>query len=100
MEDAIVLLSTLSRNLDIFRCRLGAPANADVLIRRFRSGAFESALIAIDGMVNSQLIDEMVRCAMEAQQDKDDSNYAYTSDILAGVSLGGKAGPKNGSKLH
>ena len=52
------------------------------------------------GMPYSQLIDEMVRCAMEAQQDKDDCNYAYTSDILAGISLGGKAGPKNGAKMH
>ena len=60
MEDAVVLLKTLSRNLDIFRARLGAPENADVLIRRFRSGAFESALIAIDGMVSSQLIDENI----------------------------------------
>ena len=55
-----MLLKTLSRNLDIFRARLGAPENADVLIRRFRSGAFESALIAIDGMVSSQLIDENI----------------------------------------
>ena len=44
--------------------------------------------------------DKLVEFAMQAKQDKDDSNYAYTSDILAGVSLGGKAGPKNGSKLH
>lgn len=55
-----MLLKTLSRNLDIFRARLGAPGNADVLIRRFRSGAFESAIIAIDGMVSSQLIDENI----------------------------------------
>ena len=60
MEDAIVLLKSLQRNLDIFRDRLGAPLNADVLIRRFQSGAFESAVIAIDGMVNSQLIDENI----------------------------------------
>ena len=60
MEDAVVLLKDLSRNLDIFRARLGAPGNADVLIRRFRSGSFESALIAIDGMVSSQLIDENI----------------------------------------
>ena len=60
MEDAVVLLKALSRNLDIFRARLGAPGNSDVLIRRFRSGAFESALIAIDGMVASQLIDENI----------------------------------------
>lgn len=52
------------------------------------------------GLPYSQLIDEMVRCAMEAQQDKDDSNYAYSSDILNGLSLGGKAGAKSGAKLN
>ncbi len=52
------------------------------------------------GMPYSQLIDEMVCCAMEAQQDKDDSNYAYSSDILNGLSLGGKTGAKNGAKLN
>lgn len=60
MEDAVALCPILTRNIDIFRARLGAPANSDVLIRRFHSGAFESALIAIDGMVSSQLIDENI----------------------------------------
>ena len=60
MEDAVVLLDRLSRNLDIFRSRLGAPFNADILIRRFQSGAFESAVIAIDGMVNTQMVDENI----------------------------------------
>ncbi|MBE5799487.1 MAG: spore germination protein [Clostridiales bacterium] len=60
MEDAVALLESLTRNLDIFRSRLGAPANADVLVRRFRSGAFESAIIAIDGMVNMQMINENI----------------------------------------
>ena len=50
------------------------------------------------GMPYSRLIDEMVRCAMEAQKDKDDSNYAYSSDILNNISLGGKAGSKAGLK--
>lgn len=46
----------------------------------------------------SMLIDKMVECAMEAQRDKDNSNYAYTSDILNNISLGGKAGAKTGLK--
>ena len=50
------------------------------------------------GMPYSRLIDEMVRCAMEAQKDKDDSNYAYSSDILSNISLGGKVGSKAGLK--
>ena len=60
LKDDVVLLTSLSRNLDIFRYRLGAPDNADVLLRRFRSGAFESAIVAIDGMVNAQRIDENI----------------------------------------
>jgi len=60
MEDAIELCPVLKRNIEILSSRLGAPANADVLRRRFQSGAFESALIAVDGMVNTQLIDENI----------------------------------------
>lgn len=60
IEDAVTLCAPLARNIEIFRARLGSPGNADVLIRRFQSGAFESALIAIDGMVASQLIDENI----------------------------------------
>ena len=51
------------------------------------------------GMPYREMIDHLVEYAMEAQQEKDDSNYAYASNILTDVSLGGKAGPKNGSKL-
>ena len=60
MEDAVTLLASLPRNLEIFKSRLGAPVNADVLARRFRSGAFESAVVAIDGMVNTQWINENI----------------------------------------
>lgn len=49
-------------------------------------------------MPYAQLIDNMVKFAMEAQQDKDDSNFAYTSDILNSVTIGGKAGAKSGLK--
>ena len=59
-DDAITLCESLSRNLDVLRARLGAPANADVLLRRFRSGAFESALLAIDGMVRDETVHENI----------------------------------------
>ena len=59
-ETPIELLSSLEGNLRIFRERLFAPDNADVLLRRFRSGAFESALLAIDGMTDSREIDENI----------------------------------------
>ncbi|MDO5376825.1 MAG: spore germination protein [Clostridia bacterium] len=59
-DDAITLCPLLRRNLEIFKARLGAPANADVIVRRFRSGAFESALLAIDGMTDAKEVDENI----------------------------------------
>lgn len=46
----------------------------------------------------SALIDRMVETAMLAHQEKNNSNYAFSSDILTNLSLGGKAGAKNGAK--
>ena len=50
------------------------------------------------GIPYSELIDRMVRYAFRAQAEKNDSNYAFSSDILKGVALGGKAGGKMGTK--
>ncbi|MBR4500875.1 MAG: D-alanine--D-alanine ligase [Clostridia bacterium] len=44
----------------------------------------------------TNLIDCMVDAAMRAKADKDRSSYAYSSDILKGVTLGPKAGGKLG----
>ena len=49
------------------------------------------------GVKYSKLIDRMVACARRAHEDKNLRNYAYTSDILRSVSLGGAKGSK-GSK--
>lgn len=46
----------------------------------------------------ADLIDKMVDYAMKAQEEKDNSNFAYTSDILKNISLGGKTGAKSGLK--
>lgn len=59
-DDPITLCPLLARNIEIFRERLGAPANADVIVRRFRSGAFESAVLAIDGMTDAREVDEQI----------------------------------------
>lgn len=52
------------------------------------------------GVKYSQLIDRMVDAAMKAHEDKNSRNYAFTSDILKNVSLGGAKGAKGakGSK--
>ena len=59
-DDAILLCPLLKRNLEIFSSRLGAPTNADVILRRFRSGAFESAVFAIDGMTGTDSVSEYI----------------------------------------
>jgi hypothetical protein len=46
-----------------------------------------------------KLIDQMVDCAMKAYQEKERNTFAFTSDILSGVQLGGAKGSKTGSKL-
>ena len=51
------------------------------------------------GIPYSSLIDRMVCCAEKAHEDKNRANYAYTSDILNGVSFGAKgAKGSKGSK--
>ncbi len=51
------------------------------------------------GLPYPKLIDKLVEYAQKAHADKNENNYAFTSDILNGVSLGGKTGAKNGGKL-
>ena len=50
------------------------------------------------GVPYRELIDRMVDCAMRAHEEKNNSNYAFSSDILSNLSLGGKAGAKAGAK--
>ncbi len=46
------------------------------------------------GVKYTELIDRMVRCARKAHEDKNLRNYAFTSDILRSVKLGGTKGTK------
>lgn len=46
------------------------------------------------GVAYSKLIDRMVDCALRAHEDKNSRNYAFTSDILKNVQLGGEKGAK------
>ena len=59
-DDPISLSADLARNIGVFRDRFGASGNADIIIRRFRSGAFISALMTIDGMTDTREIDENI----------------------------------------
>ena len=59
-DDPISLSADLARNIGVFRDRFGASGNADIIIRRFRSGAFISALITIDGMTDPRETDENI----------------------------------------
>ncbi len=52
------------------------------------------------GLPYAQLIDEMVACALRAHREKNDSNFAFSSDILKNLALGDKAGAKIGTKVR
>ena len=51
------------------------------------------------GVKYSALIEKMVSCALEAQREKDENSYAFKSDILKGVKLGGTKGTKGKLKM-
>ena len=52
------------------------------------------------GVPYTELIDRMVRCAEKAHEDKNRANYAYSSDILNGVTFGAKGSKgSKGTKL-
>ena len=48
------------------------------------------------GLPYGRLIDEMVDCALRAYREKERNSFAFTSDILSGVQLGGAKGAKGG----
>ena len=50
------------------------------------------------GVPYAQLIDRMVDCAKRAHEDKNLRNYAFSSDILSSVSLGGGTKGAKGTK--
>lgn len=51
------------------------------------------------GVKYARLIDRMVACAMTAHEDKNLRNYAFTSDILKHVQLGGGTKGSKGAKF-
>ena len=57
-------------------------------------GSLAFYLWAEAGLPYGNLIDKMVEFAEKAYEDKNSSNYAFTSDILKSVSLGGSKGTK------
>ncbi len=62
-------------------------------------GSLAFYLWAESGLSYGKLIDEMVECALRAHREKERNSFAFSSDILSGVTLGGKAGGKTGGKL-
>lgn len=57
-------------------------------------GSLAYYLWAETGLPYQQLIDEMVDCALHSFAEKKRNSFAFTSDILSGVVLGGKKGGK------
>jgi D-alanine-D-alanine ligase len=62
-------------------------------------GSLAFYLWAESGIKYPELIDRMVEIALKAHEEKNDSNYAFSSDILKEASLGAKQGAKSGGKL-
>jgi D-alanine-D-alanine ligase len=50
------------------------------------------------GIPYAELIDRMVGCALKAHEEKNQSNYAFSSNILKEAALGAKGGAKHGAK--
>lgn len=61
-------------------------------------GSLAFYLWAETGLDYKGLIDKMVESAVRAWEDKNENNFAFSSDILKGVNLGGTKGAK-GAKL-
>ena len=61
-------------------------------------GSLAFYLWAETGIRYPALIDRMVDFALKAQEEKNQSNFAFSSDILKEVSLGSKHGGKLGGK--
>lgn len=61
-------------------------------------GSLAFYLWAESGLSYAGLIDRMVACAEKAQEDKNNSNYAFSSDILKEASFGAKQGGKTDVK--
>lgn len=55
-------------------------------------GSLAYYLWAEAGVPYAKLIARMVDCALKAQKEKDDNSFAFRSDILKGVKLGGTKG--------
>ncbi len=61
-------------------------------------GSLAFYLWAESGVKYAELIDRLVSYAIKAHEDKNNSNYAFSSDILKEASFGGKHGGKLGAK--
>ena len=57
-------------------------------------GSLAFYLWAEAGVPYAKLIDRMVEYAEKAYEDRNNASYAYTSDILKNISIGGAKGTK------
>lgn len=90
-NDAVSLLPSLARNIEIFRARFGAPDNMDLIVRRFAAGSIEAAIIAVDGMADTQTINEnILKPCMDLPKDAgvgiaEDQRVAYLMENAVSV---------------
>lgn len=55
-----VFTDSLDENLRAFEHILRAPRNKDVIVRRFGAGGFEAAVVCMDGMCNTEMMNEHI----------------------------------------
>ena len=54
------LTASLEANLTAFEHALRVPRNKDVIVRRFRAGGFDAAVVCIDGMCATKVLNEHI----------------------------------------
>ena len=54
------LTRSLAENLRAFKDILRMPRNKDVIVREFTAGDFQAAVLCMDGMANTDMIDENI----------------------------------------
>lgn len=80
------LTRSLQSNLTAYRSILRVPRNKDVVVREFTVGGFGAAILYLDGMVNTTMIDEnLLKPAMDMETPPDCDECDRSAYLLHNV---------------
>ena len=80
------LTRSLQSNLTAYRSILRVPRNKDVVVREFTVGGFGAAILYLDGMVNTTMIDEnLLKPAMDMEAPPDCDECDRSAYLLHNV---------------